>query len=214
MNRSDNRKLMVTSPVSLYDLRLASSASSLKFTWSLPWRSTLLLLTFLILSLVCGALWSSAITPNVVMSNITISFDVPYIQSVNFSDNALFGTAAGSRTGDCPWQATKYQWQLGSGVYGSFHYCLNSEVYVAQFRRSHIPIRVQSHSMPREARPESLLLYWPQLRCWVHRRSQPARRCGKPLGVYLRRSRALFHGGLYVQRDQRIGSAVMMDPIR
>ncbi|PVH98201.1 hypothetical protein DM02DRAFT_682685 [Periconia macrospinosa] len=73
------------SPFSLNSLRFVSSAFALRFDWNLPVGFLVPLILFIGFSVVPAAVWSGAITPNVVPRNTTVPFSVPAIGTVNSS---------------------------------------------------------------------------------------------------------------------------------
>jgi hypothetical protein len=84
----------LSAPFSFNLLRFINSAFALRLDWNLPLCFLLPLATFVAFSLVPAAIWSGAVTPNVVLKNITIPFTVPSIGIFNGApkDNVV-----------CPW---------------------------------------------------------------------------------------------------------------
>ena len=88
-------------PFSLNSLRFVNSAFALRYDWNLPFQYLTPLVLFIAFSLVPAAVWSGAITPNIVGKNVTISFSIPMVRHVNQSQDSLPSRSIDD--GDCPW---------------------------------------------------------------------------------------------------------------
>jgi hypothetical protein len=113
------QKFASTAPFSLNALRLVNSATALKIDWNLPFHFLLPLSLFVLFSLVPAAIWSGALTPNVVSKNVTVPYTIPAIGTVDFTDNALFHDLD-TQAGSCPWLTGDI---AGSEEIGTFHSC-------------------------------------------------------------------------------------------
>jgi hypothetical protein len=113
------QKFASTAPFSLNSLRFVNAASALKIDWNLPLHLLIPLSLFVLFSLVPAAIWSGALTPNVVSKNITIPYTIPAIGTVDFSDNTLFQAKDGELA-NCPWITGDL---ANDEKIGNFHSC-------------------------------------------------------------------------------------------
>jgi hypothetical protein len=113
------QKFASTAPFSLNSLRFVNAASALKIDWNLPVHFLLPLSLFVLFSFVPSAIWSGALTPNVVSKNIAIPYTIPAIGTVKLSDNPLFQDNDG-KEGSCPWITGDL---ASDEKIGDFHFC-------------------------------------------------------------------------------------------
>ncbi|KAF2800467.1 hypothetical protein K505DRAFT_1523 [Melanomma pulvis-pyrius CBS 109.77] len=108
------------SPFSLNSLRFVNSAFALRVDWNLPLPFLIPLTLFIAFSLVPAAIWSGALTPNVISKNVTVPFTIPAIGTIDITENPLFGAKEGG-DGGCPWITGDF----GEEKVASFHNCFN-----------------------------------------------------------------------------------------
>jgi hypothetical protein len=115
-----------STPFSLDALRFYNSVFALRFDWNLPLTLLLPLGLFIAFSLVPPALWSGALTPNVIIRNVTEHVPIPNIGHVDTSDNPLFGMGGDwTGSGGCPWLSSNNV-DLNQERNISFHNCLHA----------------------------------------------------------------------------------------
>ncbi|KAF2002965.1 hypothetical protein P154DRAFT_561474 [Amniculicola lignicola CBS 123094] len=122
-----------TKPFSLNSLRLINSIYALRFDFTLPFHLILVLVAFVGFSVVPAALWSGAITPNVVSKNITQPFSVPHIELIDYN-NPIAPERLTTRNEPtpviCPWISGAGQ-DIYNATMGDYHTCYDKLSYLS-----------------------------------------------------------------------------------